>query len=654
MDAQVMERGRAEESSSTEEERYQALKRECHDAFIYVDQALTSDERGDVAKAVELYRRARQHLEKGFGIQCSREEATKLRSKMTRSLAQVQARLEYLEPMMTPQQNGLTGPVQPTAPPREIEPPAPPSTTTRPVAPPARPPPPSSVPQGARAAPTQAENDLPPAYSEVVPRGHISAGSTADERDFISLGDSILSEEEASRRSSVFTDADELLCIPDGVQIFYVSPDGSVSAPSYPGPLRIVKIPEQNTTFLQVSDWLYPLVPGQSPALHSNNGAYMFPDVLSGQYGSCVGVVISSEVDAVQQAQFQSLLQEYTQLHTQPHDEAQAGVGEAGVGDLTQVVGMRGVAPTAPPAETPRRPEVAPRRPEVAPRRPDVAPRRPEVAPERPAVAPQRPAVAPERPAEPTTNKEVPQWSQKVSKGLVVGAEWVSWGATKGAELTGKLVTKGTAKLKERIKPDEKPAEVDPKYVKGAQVARATTHVTLKVTKAVVLAVRDLTLRVGRELAPHVKRVGTQLLPDSVKDDTDGKKKQTMDGVVEVAAGGLQAFSTVYLALEAAAVSIAKNIGNATVETVEHKYGTQAGRVADDAVNTVGNAGLAWHYMDDIGIKAILKRTAKDAGKAAIEDYRRDKGAGGGEGMGKGGSDGTGGGAAGGAMGNML
>ncbi|CAH1267938.1 SPG20 [Branchiostoma lanceolatum] len=650
MDAQVMERGGRAESSSTEEEQYQALKRECHDAFIYVDQALTSDESGDVAKAVELYQRARHHLEKGFQIQCDRQEATKLRSKMTRSLAQVKARLEYLEPMMAPQQNGLTGPVESTAPPRESEPSAP--ATTRPVAPPTRPPPPSSVTPGAPSTSTQVDNDLPPAYSEVVPRGHISAGSTADERDFISLGDSILSEEEASGSSNVFTDADELLCIPDGVQIFYVSPDGHVSAPSYPGPLRVVKIPEQNTTFLQVSDWLYPLVPGQSPALHSNNGAYMFPDVLSGQYGSCVGVVISSEVDGVQQAQFQSLLQEYSQLHTQP-PEAQAGVGEAGVGDLTQVVGARGTVPTAPPAEAPRRPEVAPRRPAVAPERPAVAPRRPE-------VAPQRPEVAPERPEESTANKEVPQWSQKVSKGLVVGAEWVSWGATKGAELTGKLVTKGTAKLKEHIRPDEKPAEVDPKYVKGAQVARATTHVTLKVTKAVVIAVRDLTLRVGRELAPHVKRVGTQLLPDSVKDDTDGKKKKTMDGVVEVAAGGLQAFSTVYIALEAAAVSIAKNIGNATVETVEHKYGTQAGRVADDAVNTVGNAGLAWHYMDDIGIKAILKRTAKDAGKAAIEDMRRNKGAGSGDpsGMRKGGPDGAGGGAAGGAaggaMGNML
>eukprot|EP00058_Branchiostoma_floridae_P026117 XP_002611607.1 hypothetical protein BRAFLDRAFT_117149 [Branchiostoma floridae] len=652
MDAQVMERGGRAESSSTEEEQYQALKRECHDAFIYVDQALTSDESGDVAKAMELYQRARHHLEKGFQIQCNREEATKLRSKMTRSLTQVKARLQYLEPMMAPQQNGHPGPVQPTAPPRESEPSAP---STRPVAPPSRPPPPSAVIPATPSTSAQADNDLPPAYSEVVPRGHISAGSTADERDFISLGDSILSEEEASGMSSVFTDADELLCIPDGVQIFYVSPDGHVSAPSYPGPLRVVKIPEQNTTFLQVSDWLYPLVPGQSPALHSSNGAYMFPDILSGQYGSCVGVVISAEVDAVQQTQFQSLLQEYSQLHTQP-PEAQAGVGEAGVGDLTQVVGTRGAIPTAPPAEAPQRPEVAPRRPEVAPRRPEVAPRRPEVAPRRPEVAPRRPEVAPERPEEPASNKEVPQWSQKVSKGLVVGAEWVSWGATKGAELTGKLVTKGTAKLKERIRPDEKPAEVDPKYVKGAQVARATTHVTLKVTKAVVLAVRDLTLRVGRELAPHVKRVGTQLLPDSVKDDTDGKKKQTMDGVVEVAAGGLQAFSTVYLALEAAAVSIAKNIGNATVETVEHKYGNQAGRVADDAVNTLGNAGLAWHYMDDIGIKAILKRTAKDAGKAAIEDMRRNKGPGSGDpsSMGKGGPDGAGGGAGGGAAGGAM
>lgn len=34
-------------------------------------------------------------------------------------------------------------------------------------------------------------------------------------------------------------------------------------------------------SFLKVGDWMYPLVPGRSPALHTNYGAYLFPDTFA-------------------------------------------------------------------------------------------------------------------------------------------------------------------------------------------------------------------------------------------------------------------------------------------------------------------------------------------------------------------------------------
>ena len=43
--------------------------------------------------------------------------------------------------------------------------------------------------------------------------------------------------------------------------------------------------------------------------------------------------------------------------------------------------------------------------------------------------------------------------------------------------------------------------------------------------------------------------------------------------------------------------------------------------MTENALYTVGNAALTAHNARNLGIKAIAKRTAKDAGKAVLEDY---------------------------------
>ena len=51
-------------------------------------------------------------------------------------------------------------------------------------------------------------------------------------------------------------------------------------------------------------------------------------------------------------------------------------------------------------------------------------------------------------------------------------------------------------------------------------------------------------MAVGREVAPHIKKHGEKLLPDSVKGkSSDGKSK--VDGVLDVAGAGLKGKSKV-------------------------------------------------------------------------------------------------------------
>lgn len=49
---------------------------------------------------------------------------------------------------------------------------------------------------------------------------------------------------------------------------------------------------------------------------------------------------------------------------------------------------------------------------------------------------------------------------------------------------------------------------------------------------------------VGKELAPHVKKHGSKLVPESLKKDKDGKS--TFDGALVVAASGVQGNKNLY------------------------------------------------------------------------------------------------------------
>jgi len=89
--------------------------------------------------------------------------------------------------------------------------------------------------------------------------------------------------------------ATEIFNIPTGVQIFFITPEGYVSAPSYPSALKVFRFNEdvsseasnvmQPSAFLQVGDWFYPLQQGSSPALRTPYGAYIFPDMESQAQG---------------------------------------------------------------------------------------------------------------------------------------------------------------------------------------------------------------------------------------------------------------------------------------------------------------------------------------------------------------------------------
>ncbi|XP_006010272.1 spartin a isoform X2 [Latimeria chalumnae] len=581
-----------------EDSRAEAIKQEYKKAFTFINKGLNADEGGPKSEAESLYRQGQEHLVRGLSIPSQGPECTgpqwdlarQMQQKMQETLSNISTRLSVLEqeelPMQSsagransctlPQNQLERPPLYPALPPKEKpERPLPPSSllpkahpSAANVNPSAR----SSVPLPAVSPITPSShcvpNEQPPAYTPQAADGHFTISYGTDHGEFALVGDGF------STRSSqppplenLGEDAVELLLIPQGVQIFYVTYDGQVSAPSYPGYLRIVKFSDSSSgaaqnrppAFLQVCDWLYPLVFNQSPALICNTGVYMFPDVMSQVPWSYVGVVLSSEIPNADRELFEELLKKMTDLRAQDAEASSDAL------NLSQKI------PVQPGHEAGE------------------------------------------------TEKVLPQWSEKVASGILTGASWLSWGLVKGAEYTGKAIQKGATKLREHVQPEDKPLVVSPTVAKGLHVAKQASGGAVKVSQFLVDGVCTVAGCVGRELAPHVKKHGSKLIPESLKKDKEGKS--TVEGAMVVAASGMQGFATVWQGLESAARCLANSVASETVQTVKHKYGTDAGKATDYAVNSAINVGVTAFNIDNLGIKAVVKRTAKETGHAILQDY---------------------------------
>ncbi|MCJ8742417.1 hypothetical protein PDJAM_G00081950 [Pangasius djambal] len=377
---------------------------------------------------------------------------------------------------------------------------------------------------------------------------------------------------------------DVLFFLPHGVQIFFVTPDGQVSALSYPGYLCITLNSSQHydsddssdtrhpLAYLQVCDWHYPLFP-DLPVLLSDTGVVTFPDTMAAVPGSCVGVVLSSELPALDRARFHEHLSVFTQRRVQviltQLKSAEANGADEASGRNTNLNTKAFINPSN-----------------------DTALGKEE--------------------------KILPGWSEKMSQSITAGASRLSWGLVQGAEATGKAIHNGAIKLREHITPEETPAEVSPGVATGLRVAQQATGGAVKVSRFLVNGLSTVVGLVGKEITPHVKKHGTKLIPESLKSNKGACTNMT--GAKAVAASSLNGLSTIWSGLGTAAKTIGKSASSETVLTVKHKYGNQAGKAADSAIQSVTNVGVTAFNMDNLALKAVLKCAGKQTSKASTAE----------------------------------
>ncbi|KAJ8952900.1 hypothetical protein NQ318_006517 [Aromia moschata] len=216
--------------------------------------------------------------------------------------------------------------------------------------------------------------------------------------------------------------------------------------------------------------------------------------------------------------------------------------------------------------------------------------------------------------------KEPTDLSTQVSSKIVDGAWYISQGLIKGAEKAGEFFNSSTPKIISNMKSSETPAHIPPKLSKGVQVAESATSTAARVTGFVADKVGTATIRLGQFLAPHIQKQGTRLLTTGFN-MSEQEASDKMKGILTVAAGAVEGFSTVYHGLRTSSSILATSLRDNTVKIVEHKYGQPASTLTGHTLSTVGNVYTISSNVKVITPKGLVKTTVKNTGKTVVYDY---------------------------------
>jgi hypothetical protein len=214
----------------------------------------------------------------------------------------------------------------------------------------------------------------------------------------------------------------------------------------------------------------------------------------------------------------------------------------------------------------------------------------------------------------------------KIGKSLLWGAEKLGKSLEKGAEKTTTLIEYVSEKHKAKITPAEQEAKMSPALKTTVKGAHYATMATVKVSGFVANRVGKLTKSLANQLAKKMEPTVTGATGGGGK-----PKSSSMYNLVDAARGSLLAYGTVYTSLESSAKVLGSSVKDQSVQVVELKYGGEAGDVYGEAMTSAGNAAMTYMNIQSLGVKGMMKRTAKDTGKelgkAVLEAKNTDKNA---------------------------
>jgi len=205
----------------------------------------------------------------------------------------------------------------------------------------------------------------------------------------------------------------------------------------------------------------------------------------------------------------------------------------------------------------------------------------------------------------------------KIGSALLKGAQVVGKGMEMGAEKATHLIEYVSEKQKAKIQdrsPDED-VKVNKAIVTSVKGAKFATNATVKVSGFVSKRVGKLSKGLAKHLAKKMEPTVTGATGGIGGGKSSTTKSSSMHNIVDAARGGLLAYGTVYASLEESAKVLGKSVKEESVQVVEKKYGKQSGEVLEDGLTSAGNATMTYMNIQSLGVKGLVKKTAKDTGK---------------------------------------
>lgn len=390
----------------------------------------------------------------------------------------------------------------------------------------------------------------------------------ADSNDYLIIDDELLDQSKHANSDSRtdFSKATEVLCLDNGVKLFYISNDGSVSTPSYPTTLSVYSFDDQEAAksrngkrfvgFIRVGSWLYPLVPNELPGMKTNFNAYIFPnedEELKNANCSFVGITFAEEISSDQRLFFEDVLINYGSLIYQDERESN-GVKRPSIPQLP------------PPLQQTTQPSTSIANATYEP------PFNLDTRPHEPSKLGQSKidTTAPESKPKTEPDTQSKNSAERIAEQIKSGAQMITRGVSSSTSYGNKLLQNTGEKLKSQLNPNAEVVPVDPRVQSLIQNVRYGTHLSVRVSSYLVNKLGTLATSVGRTVAPHIKQGSSALLSKTVARDK-ANANNYVENVCTVAGSSIQGIGMVYDSLEQAAKSLSKSFADQTVTVVEHK-----------------------------------------------------------------------------------
>ena len=301
--------------------------------------------------------------------------------------------------------------------------------------------------------------------------------------------------------------------------------------------------------FVKVADWLYPLVPNESPAMKTNFNAYNFPnkdkEMNENTQTECsfIGVTFDKKITNDQIMFFEDILASYESLIYQ--DTTQKGGIKK---PLTSSATSDAITATKYPKENETNQPKSKSTDQI-----------------------NKSDKLIEVDGTEKGSMKSSLTAENIASTLVTGAQYISRGVNSSSEYATKYLQIGGGKLVENMASNQQPAKVDPALKTAVSTIRYGSHLTVRVSSFLVDKLKSIATSTAKTVAPHLRDGSTYLLKQTgvVKNSSDANSY--VDSTCKVAGSAIEGFRIVYDSLEEAAKQLGKNFTEQSVTVVNHR-----------------------------------------------------------------------------------